>query len=58
MARVAPINLAYNPRTLWFHPGDFEIKKGDRVVVETARAWSSAPPPPTSSRSRKKRSRR
>ena len=37
MARVAPINLAYNPRTLWFHPGDFEIKKGDRVVVETAR---------------------
>ena len=37
MARVAPINLAYNPRTLWFHPGDFEIKKGDHVVVETAR---------------------
>ena len=37
MARVAPINLAYNPRTLWFHPGDFEIKRGDHVVVETAR---------------------
>ncbi len=37
MARVAPINLAYNPRTLWFHPGDLEIRKGDHVVVETAR---------------------
>ena len=37
MVRVAPINLAYNPRTLWFDPGDLEIAKGDPVVVETAR---------------------
>ncbi|MBQ9955535.1 MAG: hypothetical protein IJO87_08940 [Eggerthellaceae bacterium] len=37
MARVAPINLANNPRTLWFDPGDFEIAKDVAVVVETAR---------------------
>lgn len=37
MVRVAPINLAYNPRTLWFDPGDLEIAKGCPVVVETAR---------------------
>ena len=37
MARVAPINLTYNPRMLWFDPGDLDIRKGDAVVVETAR---------------------
>ncbi|MBR5260128.1 MAG: hypothetical protein IKV48_06625 [Eggerthellaceae bacterium] len=37
MVRVAPINLANNPRTLWFDPGDLEIVKDDPVVVETAR---------------------
>lgn len=37
MVRVAPINLAYNPRTLWFDPGDIEVKKNDPVIVETAR---------------------
>lgn len=37
MVRVAPINLAYNPRTLWFDPGDLTVSKDDPVVVETAR---------------------
>lgn len=37
MARVAPINLAYTPRTLWFDPCDVDVRKGDSVVVETAR---------------------
>ncbi|MDO4290884.1 MAG: regulatory iron-sulfur-containing complex subunit RicT [Eggerthellaceae bacterium] len=37
MVRVAPINLTYNPRTLWFNPGDIDVRKGDAVVVETAR---------------------
>lgn len=37
MVRVAPINLQYNPRTLWFDPGRLDVKKGDSVVVLTAR---------------------
>ncbi len=37
MVRVAPINIAFNPRTLWFDPRDLEISKGDPVVVTTAR---------------------
>lgn len=37
MALVAPVNLAYNVRTLWFDPEGLELKAGDRVVVETAR---------------------
>ena len=37
MIRVAPINLTFNPKTLWFDPGDLEIKKDDPVVVRTAR---------------------
>ena len=37
MVRVAPINLAYNPRTLWFNPGNIDVRKGNPVVVETAR---------------------
>ncbi len=37
MARVAPINLANNPRTLWFDPCDLDILKDVPVVVETAR---------------------
>ena len=27
MVRVAPINLTFNPKTLWFDPGDLEIRK-------------------------------
>lgn len=37
MARIAPIRLQYNPKTLWFDPGNLEIAKGDAVVVKTAR---------------------
>ncbi len=37
MVRVAPINLTFNPKTLWFDPGDLEIRKDDPVVVRTAR---------------------
>lgn len=37
MVRVAPINLTFNPRTLWFDPGDLEIEKDMPVVVRTAR---------------------
>lgn len=37
MKRIAPIRLEYDPKTLWFDPGELEIAKGDSVVVETAR---------------------
>lgn len=37
MVRVAPISLAYNPRTLWFDPGELELEPNAAVVVETAR---------------------
>lgn len=37
MARVAPINLPYNIKTLWFDPGDLDISAADNVVVKTAR---------------------
>ena len=37
MVRVAPINLTFNPRTLWFDPGDLDIEKDMPVVVRTAR---------------------
>ena len=37
MVRVAPIRLAFNPRTLWFDPRDLDIHNGDDVVVLTAR---------------------
>ncbi len=37
MARVAPVNLPYNVKTLWFDPGDIDVHAADYVVVETAR---------------------
>ncbi|WP_302962627.1 regulatory iron-sulfur-containing complex subunit RicT [uncultured Adlercreutzia sp.] len=37
MVRVAPINLTFNPKTLWFNPGELEIEKDMPVVVRTAR---------------------
>ncbi len=37
MVRVIPINLAYNPRALWFDPGELEVAAQDAVVVQTAR---------------------
>ena len=37
MTLVAPVNLPYNVKTLWFDPNGIEISPGDRLVVETAR---------------------
>ncbi len=37
MVRVVPINLQFNPKTLWFDPSGFDIHKGDPVVVTTVR---------------------
>lgn len=33
MVRIAPVALQYNPRTLWFDPGDLDLVDGDAVVV-------------------------
>ncbi|WP_454946905.1 PSP1 domain-containing protein [Cryptobacterium curtum] len=35
MVRIAPVALQYNPRTLWFDPGDLDLSEGDAVVVKT-----------------------
>ncbi len=37
MVRIAPVNLAYNPKTLWFDAQDLELAPGQPVVVSTAR---------------------
>lgn len=37
MVRIAPVNLQFNPKTLWFDAGDFEIEVGKSLVVTTAR---------------------
>ena len=37
MRRIAPIRLEYDPKTLWFDPGELEIVKDQAVVVNTAR---------------------
>lgn len=37
MVRVAPVRLAYNPKTLWFDAGSLTIDAGDSVIVKTAR---------------------
>lgn len=37
MVRIAPVNLYYNPKTLWFDAGDLDVRTGDGVVVSTAR---------------------
>ncbi len=37
MVRIAPVDLPFNPKTLWFDAGDLEISADDDVVVETAR---------------------
>lgn len=37
MTRIAPVNLHFNPRTLWFDAGDLSVDKDDGVVVSTAR---------------------
>ena len=37
MVRIAPVNLYYNPKTLWFDAGELDVRAGDGVVVSTAR---------------------
>ncbi|WP_251231235.1 regulatory iron-sulfur-containing complex subunit RicT [Adlercreutzia aquisgranensis] len=37
MVRIAPVNLTYNPKTLWFDAQDHELEPGQPVVVSTAR---------------------
>ena len=37
MVRIAPVDLPFNPKTLWFDAGEAEISAGDDVIVETAR---------------------
>ena len=37
MALVAPVNLPYNIKTLWFDPDGLELHADDSVVVQTAR---------------------
>ena len=55
MVRIAPINLYYNPKTLWFDAGDLDVRAGDGVIVSTAP--SSAARPTTCSRPTRRRSR-
>ena len=37
MVRIAPVRLAFNPKTLWFDAQDLQLAPGDEVVVTTAR---------------------
>ena len=37
MVRIAPVRLTFNPRTLWFDAGDYDLEVGQGVVVTTAR---------------------
>ena len=37
MTLVAPVNLKYNVKTLWFDPNGLDIHARDKLVVETAR---------------------
>ena len=37
MTKIAPIKTVQSSIALWFDAGDFDIKVGDKVVVETAR---------------------
>lgn len=37
MAQVAPVNLPYNIKTLWFDPKGMELSAGQHVVVSTQR---------------------
>ena len=37
MKRIAPIRLEYDPKTLWFDPGELDIRRDDAVVVSTVR---------------------
>ncbi len=37
MQKIAPVNMPYNVKTLWFDPADIDVHVDDRVVVRTAR---------------------
>ena len=37
MTRIAPVNLPFNPKTLWFDAADLELSVGQDVIVQTAR---------------------
>ena len=37
MVRIAPVRLAFNPKTLWFDANGLDLSVGDAVVVNTAR---------------------
>ena len=37
MVRIAPINLYYNPKTLWIAARELDVRDGDGVIVSTAR---------------------
>ena len=37
MVRIAPVRLAFNPKTLWFDSAGLELHVNDKVVVQTAR---------------------
>lgn len=37
MVRIAPVNLQYNPKTLWFDAGSLEASVHDGLIVRTAR---------------------
>ena len=37
MVRIAPVRLAFNPKTLWFDAGEFDFPVDTPVIVETAR---------------------
>lgn len=37
MHKVAPVNLPYNIKTLWFDPGEIDAHARDKVVVQTTR---------------------
>ena len=33
MVRIAPVNLPYNPKTLWFDAGELELHADRKSVV-------------------------
>ena len=39
MVRIAPINLYYNPKTLWFDAGDLDVGAGKKIWEKNAQFW-------------------
>lgn len=42
MPKVADVRLAYNPKILWFDPGDLEFERDYALIVQTARGLEFA----------------